>query len=324
MNLSLLSIIRSAGRFTTAVLLTITFTAAGPRHGQTVDAAGATLASTGHAGRVVSVGGAVTEILYALGLEERVVGVDTTSLFPPRALAQKPNIGYMRQLSPEGILGLNPQAILAIEGAGPKETMAVLKEAKIPLVTVPEDYSEAGLSDKIREIARQMGVDNRGACLASAVEGDFGDVRTLRAKIQKPVRVMFVMSLVSGRAMVAGRKTGADAIITLAGGTNAIDSYEGYKQVSEEAIVAARPDVILAMQRGGDSVTADAVFASSAFALTPAAKTKSFISMDGLYLLGFGPRTAAAAHDLAGALYPDLKAAKDNWKPRVLSANCRS
>lgn len=309
---------------TATMLLAAVFAFAAPRAGVTVDAAGTTLASTGNTNRVVSVGGAVTEILYALGLEERVVGVDTTSLFPPRALAQKPNVGYMRQLSPEGILGLNPQAILAIEGAGPKETMAVLKEAKVPLVTVPEDYSEAGLSDKIRQIAKQMGVENRGTCLAGAVEGDFGDVRTLRAKIQKPVRVMFVMSLVSGRAMVAGRKTGADAIITLAGGANAIDSYEGYKQVSEEAIVAARPDVILAMQRGADSVTADGIFANPAFSLTPAAKTKSFVSMDGLYLLGFGPRTAAAAHDLAGALYPDLKAAKDNWKPRVLSADCRS
>lgn len=315
---------RTGIRLAATMLLAAAFAATAPRAGLTVDAAGATLASTGNSGRVVSVGGAVTEILYALGLEERVVGVDTTSLYPPRALAKKPNVGYMRQLSPEGILGLNPQAILAIEGSGPKETMAVLKEAKIPLVTVPEDYSEAGLSDKIRQIARQMGVEKRGTCLASAVEGDFGDVRTLREKIQKPVRVMFVMSLVSGRAMVAGRKTGADAIIGLAGGVNAVDSYEGYKQVSEEAIVAARPDVILAMQRGADSVTADGIFANPAFALTPAAKTKSFVSMDGLYLLGFGPRTAAAAHDLAGALYPDLKAAKDNWKPRVLSADCRS
>lgn len=315
---------RASRPLTVTALLAAAFITAAPHIGATVDAASNTLAAAGSSGRVVSVGGAVTEILYALGLEERVVGVDTTSLFPPRALAQKPNVGYMRQLSPEGILGLNPQAIVAIEGAGPKETMAVLKEAKVPLVSVPEDYSEAGLSEKIRLIAKQMGVENRGTCLTTAVEGDFAEVRALREKIQRPVRVIFVMSLVSGRAMVAGRKTGADSIIALAGGVNAIDSYEGYKQVSEEAIVASRPDVILAMQRSGDSVTADAVFANSAFALTPAAKTKSFVSMDGLYLLGFGPRTAAAAHDLAGAFYPDLKVANDSWKPRVLSADCRN
>lgn len=288
-----------------------------------VDASGSS-APAASARRIVSVGGAVTEILYALGLESSVVGVDTTSLYPPRALAEKPNVGYMRQLSPEGILGLDPQAIVAIEGSGPQETMAVLKEANVPIVTVPEDFSENGLTEKIRTIAKQMGVESRGACLTQAVDGDFAEVRALRAKIQRPVRVMFVMSLVSGRAMVAGRKTGADAIIGLAGGVNAIDTYEGYKQVSEEAIVAAKPDVVLAMQRGKDSVTAESVFTNPAFSLTPAAKTKSFVSMDGLYLLGFGPRTAAAAHDLAGALYPELASARDTWKPRVLSADCRS
>ncbi len=77
--------------------------------------------------RIVSIGGAITEILYALGLEQRIVAVDSTSFYPPQALREKPNVGYMRQLSPEGVLGLNPSLILATEGAGPKETVAVLE-----------------------------------------------------------------------------------------------------------------------------------------------------------------------------------------------------
>ncbi len=96
----------------------------------------------GNTSRIVSIGGAITEILYALGLQDRIVGVDTTSLFPLNALKDKPNVGYMRQLSAEGVLGLNPQLILAIEGSGPKETLEVLETAKIPLVTFPETYSE--------------------------------------------------------------------------------------------------------------------------------------------------------------------------------------
>ena len=274
--------------------------------------------------RIVSVGGAVTEILYALGLENRIVGVDVTSLYPAEALKQKPNVGYMRQLSPEGILGLNPQLILAIEGSGPKETLAVLKEAKVPLMTVPEVFSEQGILDKIGFIAEQMGVKNRGACLADAVPRDLASVRALRERITNKRRVMFVISLVNGRAMVAGHKTAADAIIELAGGINAVDAYDGYKPVSDEAIVTARPDVILTMQRGADSVTSEMVFANPAFAMTPAAQTKSFVAMDGLYLLGFGPRAAAAAHDLAGRLYPDLSSEKDHWTSRVLAADCRS
>jgi iron complex transport system substrate-binding protein len=89
------------------------------------------------AGRIVSVGGAVTEILYALGLENRVIAVDTTSLYPPRALAEKQNVGYMRQLSPEGVLGLGPSLVLAAEGSGPTGTIAVLEAASIPFVQIP-------------------------------------------------------------------------------------------------------------------------------------------------------------------------------------------
>ena len=99
--------------------------------------------------------------------------------------------------------------------------------------------------------------------------------------------------------MVAGQKTAANEIIALAGGVNAIDGYDGYKIISDEAIVAAKPDVVLSIQRGKDSLEADAVFAHPAFALTPAAANKAFIAMEGLYLLGFGPRTAAAARDLS-------------------------
>ncbi|MEY9231097.1 ABC-type hemin transport system substrate-binding protein [Bradyrhizobium japonicum] len=103
--------------------------------------------------RTVSIGGAITEILYALGLEGRLVGVDTTSLYPAAALHDKPNVGYMRQISAEGVLGLNPTLILAIQGSGPRETMDLLETAKVPLVLVPETFSEEGLIEKIKLVA---------------------------------------------------------------------------------------------------------------------------------------------------------------------------
>lgn len=273
--------------------------------------------------RIVAVGGAVTEIIYALGLEDRIVGIDTTSLYPPQALKQKPNVGYMRQLSAEGVLGLNPELIIATEGAGPKDTLAVLAAAKVPIVTVPETFSEDGILERIRIVARELGVEQRGTCLTDAVAKDLGELRKLRERIAGKRRVMFVISLINGRAMVAGRKTAADEIIALSGGANAVDAYEGYKPLSDEAIVAAKPDVILVMQRGSDAVTSDMIFANAAFALTPAAKDKAFIAMDGLYLLGFGPRTAAAARDLATSLYPALGTTDKMSQPNVLSVNCR-
>lgn len=278
---------------------------------------------TPQAARIITVGGALTEIVYALGLESRLVGVDTTSLYPPEALRQKPNVGYMRQLSAEGVLGLNPELILASEGSGPKETLAVLVEARVPIVTVPETFSDDGIQERIRIVARELGVEQRGACLNAAVAKDLDAMRKLRERITDKQRVMFVISFVNGRAMVAGRKTAAHEIIAMSGGINAIDGYDGYKPLSEEAIVAARPDVVLVMQRGRDQISSDTLFSNAAFALTPAAKTKSFIAMDGLYLLGFGPRTAAAARDLAVSLYPALAANDEMGTPAVLSANCR-
>jgi iron complex transport system substrate-binding protein len=273
--------------------------------------------------RIVSIGGAITEILYALGFEDRLAGVDTTSLYPAAALRDKPNVGYMRQLSAEGVLGLHPSLVLAMQGSGPKETIDVLEAAKVPLVLVPETFSEAGLVDKIRLVGHAMGADQRAECLSAAVAGNLSQLRELRSKVTKPVRVMFVMSLLSGRAMAAGRKTAANEIIQLAGGVNAIDSYDGYKIVNDEAIVAAKPDVVLSIQRGKDSVDADAVYAHPAFAMTPAAANKAFISMEGLYLLGFGPRTAAAARDLAIKLYPALAPQAETFAPAALTANCR-
>jgi iron complex transport system substrate-binding protein len=273
--------------------------------------------------RIVSIGGAITEILYALGFEDRLAGVDATSLFPPAALRDKPNVGYWRQLSPEGVLGLNPSLVLAMQGSGPKEAIEVLEAAKVPLVMVPETFSEQGLLDKIALVGRAMDATPRAECLTRAVADDLAQLRELRGKVAKPVRVMFVMSLLNGRVLAAGKNTAANEIVQLAGAVNAIDGFEGYKPINDEAIIAARPDVVLSIGRGKDSVEADAVFAHPALALTPAAASRAFISMEGLYLLGFGPRTAAAARDLSVKLYPALAPQAEKFSASALSADCR-
>lgn len=273
--------------------------------------------------RTVSIGGAITEIMVALGLSGRIVGVDSTSVFPPEAVKGKPNVGYLRQLSTEGVIGLNPTLIIAMDSAGPKSTLQAIDSARIPLLLIPETFSEQGLLDKIKLIGRAMDAEPAAACLASAVATDFDRLRELRAKVTTPARVMFVMSLVNGQAMAAGRNTAANEIIALAGGVNAIDGYDGYKAINDEAIVAARPDVVLTIQRSRDSFEAEAFAAHAAFALTPAGQNRAFVSMDGLYLLGFGPRTPAAARDVAARLYPQRASAADAFHPTAGSADCR-
>jgi iron complex transport system substrate-binding protein len=93
--------------------------------------------------------------------------------------------------------------------------------------------------------------------------------------------------------------------------------------INAEAIVAAKPDVVLSIERAKDSLEAQAVYAHPAFAMTPVVANKAFISMEGLYLLGFGPRTAAAARDLSVKLYPALAPQAEAFAPAVLTANCR-
>jgi iron complex transport system substrate-binding protein len=270
----------------------------------TVRDAGSRSVTIRDASRIVSVGGAVTEILYALGVAPRVIAVDSTSLYPARALAEKPNVGYMRQLSAEGVLGLGPSLVLAADGSGPKETIAVLETAAVPFVRIPDDFTGKGIAEKIRLIAAATGTSERGECLAEAVEADLAALAGLRERIPAPVRVLFLLSLMNDRPMVGGRATAANGIIKLAGAVNAVAEFDGYKIVNDEAIIAARPDTVLAMERRQFALSADEVFAYPGFALTPAAQRKAFTAMDGLYLLGFGPRTARAARDLAHALYP--------------------
>lgn len=260
--------------------------------------------------RIVSIGGAVTEILYALGEDEKIVGIDTTSLYPPRAAKEKASVGYMRQLSAEGVLGLRPSLILAVDGAGPKDTVGVLQAAKVPMIVVPDKFSGPGILEKIHVVAAAVGAPAHGECLARQVAADLDALAQFKAAIGTPKRVLFVLSFVNGRALAAGRGTAADGIVHMAGAVNAIDGFDGYKAINDEAVIAARPDVVLTMQRGGpEDMTADTVFARPAFAATPAGAKRAFLSMDGLYLLGFGPRTARAARDLAAAIYREIKAA---------------
>ena len=273
--------------------------------------------------RIVSIGGAITEILYALGFEDRLAGVDATSLYPTVALRDKPNVGYMRQLSAEGVLGLNPSLVLAVQGSGPKETMDVLEAAKVPLVLVPETFSEQGLLDKIKLVGRAMGADARAECLTAAVSSDLAQLRELRAKVTKPVRVMFVMSLLNGRAMVAGQRprrtksshwpaasTRSTAMTATRSSTTRRSSRQGPTSCSRSSAARIRWKRTRSMSH-------------PAFALTPVAANKAFISMEGLYLLGFGPRTAAAARDLSVKLYPALAPQAEQFTPAALTANCR-
>ena len=259
----------------------------------------------GNASRIVAIGGSITEIVYALGEEHRLAGRDSTSLYPDAALAL-PDVGYMRQLSPEGVLSVDPDGMLALEGSGPPEALDVLKKASVPLVMVPETFDRDGILAKIRAVGKALGVEAEADGLARSVGAELDAATALTAGIDDRRRVLFVLSLQGGKVLASGTGTAADGMISLAGGVNAVTGFSGYKQLTDEAIIEARPEIIMMMARGGDLDIAEAeLFALPALAATPAARNRKLVKMNGLYLLGFGPRTASAVRDLARSLYGD-------------------
>ena len=253
--------------------------------------------------RLVAVGGSITEIVYALGEEGRLIARDSTGTYPPQATAL-PDVGYMRALSPEGVLSVEPSGILAIEGSGPADALEVLKKASVPIVMVPDGFDREGILAKIRAVGHAIGVDDKAARLAGEVDRQIRDAQALTAKVAERKRVLFILSTQGGKLLASGTNTAADGIIAMAGGVNAVDGYEGYKQISDEAVIEAKPDFVLMMDREGDhDAAADELLAHPAIAATPAGRDRAVIRMDGAYLLGFGPRTAAAARELATDLY---------------------
>ena len=257
--------------------------------------------------RVASVGGSITEIVYALGEQGALVARDSTSVYPEAAL-KLPDVGYMRALSPEGVLSVNPSGILALEGSGPKEALDVLKKASIPFISIPEGFNHQGIVDKVRVVGKALGADAKAEALAAEIDKQLSDAEALTKDIpqNERKRVLFILSMQGGKILASGSSTAADGIIALAGGINAVEGFSGYKQLTDEAAITARPDIILMMDREGQLAIGDTdLYAHPAIASTPAGQAKKVIRMDGAYLLGFGPRTAGAIKDLAVALYGD-------------------
>ncbi|MBB94058.1 MAG: hemin ABC transporter substrate-binding protein [Rhodobacteraceae bacterium] len=263
--------------------------------------AGPAAAADGPAGRIVSIGGAVTEIIYALGQQDRIIARDTTSNFPPEVTGL-PDVGYARALSPEGVLSVAPDLIIAEENAGPPETIEVLEAAGVTFVKVPESYTIDGVARKILTVGDALGQPVAAQALAE-------DVTARLQAATRPVTgdapgVLFILSAADGRIMAGGAGTSADGIIAMAGGRNVMDGIQGYKPVSDEAIARANPDVVLMMDRVGDhGLTDEALFAMPAISTTAAAETGRVIRMDGMLLLGFGPRVAEAVSALSSALH---------------------
>jgi iron complex transport system substrate-binding protein len=267
-----------------------------------VDARGRTV-ETGAAVRIVTLGSDVTEIVYELGLGDKVVGVDRASKYP-RPVTSKPNVGSRRQLSVEGLVALRPDLIIAANDIGPPEAIDVLASLQTPVVFVPQENSPDGIRAKIELIASALEMEEQGQVLSRRVLDDFNSAANLASAVATTDRkkVIFFHGLI--KLSAAGAGTAADAIIRYAGGLNPMQIVQGYKAASEEKLIELAPDVILMMGDGKGGPTPDQVFANPALAATPAGRNRHLIVLEGTYMIGFGPRTATTIRELAQALYP--------------------
>ncbi len=256
--------------------------------------------------RIVSVGSALTEIVYALGAEGLLVGVDTTSQYPAAAQAL-PQVGYMRALSAEGVLSLKPTLVIATTAAGPATTLDQLRATGVEVLVLPDLYDYDSVVAKIAAVGRATARQAQAEAMIARGRADMAELTKRLAPATARPRVLFLLSMGGGAPQAAGRDTAADGIIRLAGGTNAITGYAGYRPLSPESVMASRADFVLVTRQTMQAMGGvDAILDQPALRQTPAGRAGKVLEFDTLLLLGFGPRTPQAAQELAMALHPEL------------------
>ncbi|GAB6069035.1 hemin ABC transporter substrate-binding protein [Thiomicrorhabdus hydrogeniphila] len=256
--------------------------------------------------RIVSVGGSVTEIIYKLGKQNLLVGTDTTSNFPETA-TQTAKVGYMRALSAEGVLSLNPSVMFITKEAGPERVIKQLESAGVNIQTLPTEFNVEGVVAKVKAVSNYLNAEQQGQDLIKEIYADVKQAKQIinHAKNKQP-KILFILSQQSGNLLVSGKNTQADGIIKLVGGVNPMTQFNSYKPLTPEQIAEVMPDIIIMMSRHGDNGK-NKILAQlkehPVLKLTPAVKNHKVITMNGSYLLGYGPRIGLALKDLAEQVY---------------------
>ncbi len=257
--------------------------------------------------RIITIGGSVTEIVFALGAGDNVIARDDSSLYPSEVNTLE-SVGYVRTLSAEPVLSLDPTLIITNSDAGPPEAIEQLQAAGVTLLIVPSEDSIEGITSDVTTIAAALSLVEEGEALNAQIESDYADAQALLETTTGTPRVMFIYARGAGAVSVAGTNTSAATMIEMTGGENAVTEFEGYLPITAESVVAAAPDVILMMKRGLDSIGGvDGLVEQPGIAQTPAGENRRVVVMDDLYLLGFSTRTGTAVLDLAYLMHEELE-----------------
>ncbi|KIO74765.1 ABC transporter substrate-binding protein [Pedobacter lusitanus] len=248
--------------------------------------------------KIVSLSGAISEVLAGAGLEKNIAGTDITSNYP-EALKVKPKVGHNRNINAEGILALRPDLIIGLKKDFNPALTAQFKTAGVKLLLVDQEYSVKGTKQLIRTLTDSLHVSAKGDSLISIVDTELAKVKPAT---HKP-KVLFIYARGAGTIMVGGTGTQVETAISLAGGQNAVTEFADYKPLTAEALVKANPDIILLFDSGLQSLGGpEGVAKIQGIKETNAGKNKKIISMDGELLGSFGPRLGIAIQELAAKI----------------------
>ncbi|BBQ82647.1 periplasmic binding protein ShuT [Klebsiella sp. WP7-S18-CRE-02] len=253
--------------------------------------------------RIVVAGGSLSELIYAMGAGDRVVGVDETTSYPPETAAL-PHIGYWKQLSSEGILSLRPSRFITWQDAGPQLVFDQLRAQKVDVVTLPRvPATVEQMYANIHALAKTLNEDDKGNALVNNIRQRLANVAQSTASQPAPVTALFILSAGGSAPQVAGQGSVADAIMTLAGAKN-VAQHPQYRSYSAEALIAANPQVIIVTSQ---MVEGDINRLSTIAGITRTAawKNKRIITLDQALILGMGPRVADAVETLHRQLWPN-------------------
>ena len=261
--------------------------------------------TTQNSSRIVVAGGSITEIIYFLNSEEKIVALDVTSNYPEKA-KELPSIGYVRNLSAEGILSMNPSIVFGEDDMGPPGVIKQLRDINIDLRIIPEEKTIDGILDKIYCIASIIDkVPNAESKINSTLIPDILSIeKRLSTSNLIPKRVMFIFSIKGNKIIVAGSGTSGDGFIKMTGSENIFSTIEGWKSVSQEAIIKENPDYIIMSERDlHNSETIKSISENPTFKNIRAFEEQNIIFDDAMAMLGFGPRTIKSVLNAVNIMY---------------------
>ena len=258
--------------------------------------------------RVIAIGTAITETVYALGAGEKLVGVDNSSHEYMPESKNLPTVGARNALNAEGIVSLKPTLVILGADSAPPQIFDQLRNAGIAVLTLTPNYTVETVKAKVSTIAKAVGAEAKASEINSEIDKQISEVNKMLANVKEKPKVMFV-----GRgpnmpnATMSGSGTTIDEMIKLAGGTNPFTDFTGFREMTDEAVVAAQPDIILITQKSFErSGGVDGVVKFPGVALTPAGKNKRVVPVSDMYFQGFGPGVGNAVRELAVKFHPEL------------------